>query len=229
MTEPTPEAVTETYAKTRDRLIAQVTALADVESLIVPSCPEWTVKDVVAHLSGLIADVLAGVQGPLGSDEATTRQVSTRSDMSLVDVCDEWASNGHAIGQVFVAEPMRGLGLTADLAVHVHDLAEMLDGIDAPPAEATLLGCTRYVPLLQERAAETLDLAVAALLDGHHFAAVHGSTPVTMDGTLVEFLRSVTGRRTRSQVETAFTWEGDPTLLLDRPFTQYGPFRIDPT
>lgn len=226
MTELSPEAVVEVYAATRDQLIGQVTTVANNEAA-VPGCPEWSVKDVVAHLSGLVADILADVQGRLGSDEATSRQVGTRRSMSLAQVCDEWAGNANAVAPLLIEKPLRGLGLTADLAVHVHDLAEMLDEVDVPPAEATLLGCARYVPLLQERAAEELDIALEATLDGKTWAADEGSSPLAIKGTQIEFLRSVTGRRTRPQAEAAFTWEGDPTPLLDQAFIQYGPFRAE--
>lgn len=229
MSEPSVETVVSVYAATRDQLIEQVTTLVDldqVEAMVVPSCPEWSVKDVLAHLSGLVADVLAGVEGSLGTDENTTRQVNTRSTMSVIEVCSEWSGNAAAIEPVFGAEPLRGWGLTADLAVHVHDLAEMLDGVSPPPVEATRLGCGRYVPLLQERAAEQLDLGLAVKLDRDRiWAANGGSSRLVMSGSYVDFLRSVTGRRTRSQAEAAFRWEGEPTTLLDQVFTQYGPFR----
>lgn len=224
MSELSPQEVVDVYAATRDQLIAQVTAVADVSSQPVASCPGWSVKDVVAHLSGLVADVLAQVQGPLGSDEATTRQVETRAAMSLAQVCDEWSGNADAVAPLLTETPLRGLGLTADLAVHVHDLAESIDGVDLPPAEATMLGCTRYVSLLQERAAEQLDIALTVTLDGQTTSAISGTSPLTIAGSQTDFLRSVTGRRTRSQTEAAFVWQGDPTALLDSAFTQYGPF-----
>lgn len=225
---PSAGVVVAAYSSTREQLIEQLTALDDlstIEAMMVPSCPEWSVKEVVAHVSGLVADVLAGVAGPLGTDENTSRQVSTRSSSSLVEVCEEWAGNSAAIAAVFADAPMRGFGLTADLAVHVHDLAEMLDGIDVPAVETTLLGCQRYVPLLQERAADTLDLALAVSLEGEQWPTIAGRSPLRMTGTQVDFLRSVTGRRTRSQTEAAFAFQGDPSALLDRAFTQYGPFR----
>jgi len=225
-TKMSPEAVVAVYAATRDQLVEQVRGVPDSATRMVPSCPEWSVKDVVAHVSGLVADILAGVKGPLGSDEATSRQVSTRAAMSLSEICDEWQANADAIVAPLVAEPLRGLGLTADLAVHVHDLAEMLDEVDVPPTEATESGCARYVPLLQERAAEQLDLALTVTLDDVTWVPEAGSAPLAVTCTSAELLRSVTGRRTREQVE-AMTWQGDPTALLDHAFTQYGPFRTD--
>lgn len=191
---------------------------------IVASCPAWTAKDVLAHLSGLVSDILAGVRPPLGTEEMTARQVDERRDLSHQAICDEWVGNGPAIADVFADNGLYALGLTADLAVHVHDLAESLDGISAPPTEATRAGCDRYVPLLQERAAEHLDVALSVDIDGQIWAPAGGTKPLALATTAVDFLRSVTGRRTRAQVE-AMSWDGDSADLLEAAFTQYGPYR----
>lgn len=201
-------------------------SLADEDAATpIPSCPGWAAKDVLAHVSGLVADLLAGVKPPLGTDEMTARQVSERADLSHHQVCDEWAQNGPAIAEFFEGKELYALGLTADLAVHVHDLAEELAAVSRPPAEATFAGCQRYVPLLQERVGERLGVALDVTLDGHTWTAATGDQRVALSATPTDFLRSVTGRRTRAQVE-ALTWDGDPTTILDGAFTQYGPYRV---
>lgn len=193
---------------------------------MIPSCPQWSAKDVVAHVAGLVADLLAGVQPPLGTDEMTARQVSERANKSHLEICDEWQDNGPGIAEFMAERELYALGLTADLAVHVHDLAEALDGVSKPPAEATLAACRRYVPLLQERVAERLDTALTVTLDGQDWAPAAGSTPLTLAATPTDFLRTVTGRRTRAQAE-ALGWGGDATTVLDGALLQYGPYRDD--
>ena len=215
----------ETYAATRDQLIAEVRSLDSAQaSTPIPSCPGWSASDVVAHVAGLVADLLAGKKPPLGTDEMTARQVNERRGLSHGEVCDEWAANAAGIAEFFESRELYALGLTADLAVHVHDLAEKLDAISPPPPEATLAGCERYVPLVQERAAEQCDIAFAAALGDRTWTAEAGSTPLTLRATPTEFLRGVTGRRTRAEV-AGLDWDGDPSALLDKAFTQYGPFR----
>ena len=217
----------ETYAATRDQLIAEVRSLDSAQaSTPIPSCPGWSASDVVAHVAGLVADLLAGKKPPLGTDEMTARQVNERRGLSHGEVCDEWAANAAGIAEFFESRELYALGLTADLAVHTHDLAEAIDAISPPPVEATLAGCDRYVPLLQERAADHCDLALSITLDDRTWTPETGSIPLALRSTPTDFLRSVTGRRTRSQV-AALEWEGDPSRLLDRAFTQYGPFRSD--
>ena len=85
------DEIVDLYAVTRDSLVVQLRALSTAHAhTVVPSCPDWTVKDVLAHLAGLVADVLAAVPPPLGSDENTARQVRERREMSLDQICDEW-------------------------------------------------------------------------------------------------------------------------------------------
>jgi len=223
---PAPDEVATLYATTRDGFVAQLRTLTPEDAATtVPSCPDWTVKDVVAHVVGLVADVIAEVPPPLGSDEMTARQVAERSAMSLGEICDEWQANAEAIVPFLTEVPLRGLGLTADLAVHVHDIAETLDAVGPPPAETTAAACERYVPLLQERAAEQLNLALTVELGDRRWDPNAGLAPLRMEGTPTDFLRAVTGRRTRDHVEGAFLWDGDPMELLDGSFTQYGPYR----
>ncbi len=199
---------------------------ADAAATMIPSCPGWSAKDVVAHVAGLVADLLAGVQPPLGTDEMTARQVSERIDMTHLEVCDEWQQNGPGIAAFMAERELYALGLTADLAVHVHDLAEVLESVTEPPTEAMLAACQRYVPLLQERVAERLDTALTVTLDGQDWAPAAGSTPLTLEATPTDFLRTVTGRRTRAQAE-ALGWSGDATAVLDGALLQYGPYRDD--
>ena len=225
-TELNVEQVAERYAVTRDSLVVQLRTLSTAEAdVLVPSCPDWRVRDVVAHVAGLVADVIAGVPPPLGSDRNTARQVGDRRAMTLDEICDDWQANGAAFAPLLVEDERRALGLNADLTVHVHDLAETIDSIAVPSLRATRAGCQLYVRLLQERVAERLDVALTVVLDGDERVPTAGSTPLVMTGTSTDFLRSVTGRRTRARAESSFDWSGDPAAMLDQAFVQYGAFR----
>ena len=225
MTVLAADEVAARYGRARDRLIDHLRELPfGAGATPVPSCPGWTVRDVVAHLSGLVADVIADVPPPLGTDAMTSRQVAERAALGLDEICDEWAANASAIVPFLTDVPLRGLGLTADLAVHAHDLAEAGVGVGPPTEETTRTACERYVPALQERAVG-LDLALSVNLEGRTWSAEGGATPLRLSASPTDFLRCVTGRRTRDDAERALRWEGDPTALLTRAFTQYGPVR----
>lgn len=221
------------YDAVRDELIAALAELDEhrlVES--VPACPLWTVKDVVAHLSGLVSEKLAGVQGRLGSDEATTRQVTDRADMTLDQIIAEWTQNSTPFAEAMQADHAFAAALTADLVIHIYDLAEVLEQRVEAAAAATPLSAGQYVPRLQERVAAQSHIALTVeVSDGATWpaprieAGTGAPAEIRLRTTSHDFLRSVTGRYTRAQVE-AFDWSADPTTILNDSWNQYGPFRV---
>jgi len=213
------------YAQARSALVAQVRRLpVEATQAPVPTCPGWSVKDVISHVAGLVADLLDGAQPPLGTDEMTARQVVERAHLDLTEVCDEWVANRAAFADFLAANARYGLGLAADLAVHAHDIAAAVDSVDQPSDEATRSACHRYVPLLQERVAERVDTALTVTVDDLVWEPTAGATALSLTTAPTDFLLGVTGRRTRRNVEQ-LNWNGDPRAVLDTAFTQYGPFQ----
>jgi len=214
------------YATTRDQLIVQVRDLDDAQAATaVPGCPDWSVKDVVAHMSGLVTDLLDGRKPPLGTPEMTSRQVGERADMTLAECCDEWSANSESFAVLMAETPRLGMVLTGDLTIHQYDLIEAVDTISAPPPDAVAVSCESYVPRLQERLAEQLDIGLTVTLDEQTWSPTSGTTPRTLTGSPSDFLTALTGRRTRAEVEQTLTWDGDATAILDDAFLQYGPYR----
>lgn len=218
----------EIYAQTRDNFIAQVRNMDKSQTeTVVPACPDWTVRDVLAHVSGLVAESLAAVEGSLGSDEATARQVSDRAHMSAAEICDEWSDNAVAFDAFVVADPAWGVTLISDLVVHVHDVQEALQlPIDRSSA-ATMIAAERYLARLQQRAADMAAIGVTVhLSDGADWPAPNPDAELHLEltTTAFDFLRHVTGRRSRDQV-AALTWSTDPAALLDKAWVQYGTLR----
>ena len=225
--DPTTSA-NEIYARTRDDFIEQIRGLAPEQAATaVPLCPGWTVKDVVAHVCGIVADVLEGRLEGLGTDEWTARQVDTRAEMTAVEVCDEWASYGPGLDELLTANPAVGPRLIGDLIVHVHDAHAALELPVDTDSEATVVGAHRYVPDVQERVAERLGIALTVeLSDGSTWPPPNpeATQQLSLRTTPYDFLRSVTARRNRAEVE-ALGWTGDPTSVLDRAWTSYGELR----
>ena len=51
----------DTYAEGRERLLQLAAELSDAEAATrSTACPEWSVKDIYAHLAGIATDILAG-------------------------------------------------------------------------------------------------------------------------------------------------------------------------
>lgn len=223
----TEQPTNEVYAETREALISLVRGLTPEQAAtIVPACPAWSVKDVVSHVCGLVAGLVAGVREGLGTDEATAEQVASRATMSGAEVCDEWAGYAPALDALLLELPPIAPVITGDLIVHVHDIHEALGLTADPDSAATIIGAHRYVPLVQERAADRIDTALSIeLADGSTWPAPNpdAAAQLTLRASPFDFLRSVTGRRPRSFVE-GLDWTGDAAALLDEAWTTYGDF-----
>lgn len=101
-------------------------------SRLVPATPDWTVHDLLAHLAGTPADLLADRMDDAPSPAWTARQVDARAARSPADLVAELQSNVDAV--VATLEGNERPALVWDAAVHHADLHEAL-GKGAPPEQ----------------------------------------------------------------------------------------------
>ena len=88
--EVTPEFV-RGWRDAFDRVCGLVERLRDVElEVTVPACPDWTARQLLAHMVGLGVDVLAGDEPDDHNSTWTQRQVDARRDRSAPDLLEEW-------------------------------------------------------------------------------------------------------------------------------------------
>src|SRR5437899_10458802 len=79
------------YAEGRRRITELVSGLSDdAARQTVPTCPRWSVHDVVAHLTGICADIVAGNVEGAATDPWTAKQVADRVDRSIAELLAEW-------------------------------------------------------------------------------------------------------------------------------------------
>lgn len=216
------------YQAVRSELVGELRRLGAASLSVVPACPEWSVKDVVAHLTGLNGDLLAGLPlQSIGSDEATSRQVGDRQHLTIDEVVDEWLAVSGAIDDYFSSDPNSAAALLADMVVHAYDIQEVLGQHTTVAARAIPTSAQRYANRLQHRLANDMHIALAVEFgDGPTCSApeVDAGRPVTLRTSSFAFVRGVTGRLRRTEVEE-FEWSVDPTEMLDRAWNLYGPFR----
>lgn len=217
------------YFDLRDEVI-DLTRPLDAGSLAtsVPLTPGWTIQEVVAHLCGLNADIAAGERADLGSDAATQRQVSTRADATIGEICDEWIGHADGMRALVAEEPLWGFRLSADLVVHLHDVQHAL-GLEVDrESPGSVAGGRTYGSRIVDRLVDVGATWVAIVLaDGTRFepstTAADGMRTLELRATAYDVLRSVTGRRSRAEVE-ALDWSEPPGELLD-VLSPYGPLR----
>ncbi len=186
-----------------------------VQDLPVPACPAWRVRDVAAHLVGVVDDVLHGNLEGVTTDAWTAAQVDARRGRSLVEILDEW----DRIAPPFEAAAT-GLGSSLDpralLDTWTHQ-QDLRTALGLPPADD---------PVGLHHTAVTLVRMCEARMDSGRippFRIVLDGTPVAdragaaaVHTTAFEWARAVVGRRSRAQA-IAWNWHGvDPEDVVDR-------------
>ena len=203
------------YAEGRERFIA---VLADVDPTTpVPTCPLWTVKDALAHVTGIPADILAGRLDGVATDPWTAAQVEARRENTIAEIADEWRETGPQIDAMLDSFGPTGKQLLADLTTHEQDVRL---AIGAPALrDAPVLDVALDFISIGLGAALSTTLAIEA--DGRTWQAGDGEPGATLRGSRFDVLRACTGRRSRAQIE-AMDWSGDAGPIIDA--LEFGPF-----
>lgn len=106
------------WTAARRRVIELVTAARDTE-VTVPSCPDWTVRDLFSHMVGLGADVVRGDEPDDHNETWTRRQVTERKDHDIRTLVAEWDATAEPLQRWMRANTTRPLG---DVIIHEQDL-----------------------------------------------------------------------------------------------------------
>jgi uncharacterized protein (TIGR03083 family) len=85
----------------------------------VPACPDWTVTQLLAHMVGLSADVLAGDEPDDHNSTWTRHQVETRADRDPADLIAEWRALTRPMQDWMGQHGTRPLN---DVVIHEQDL-----------------------------------------------------------------------------------------------------------
>jgi uncharacterized protein (TIGR03083 family) len=240
------------YAEGRHRITELVADLDEASAdTVVPTCPAWTVRNVLGHLAGVCADIVAGNLEGVATDPWTQAQVDARRDRSVRDLLDEWGEFGPQVEAMADVFPGRtGQQLVLDLTTHEHDVRLALDRPGARDSPGVDIGVDFLVSMglqtqcavlgigpLEVRAGEETWVA-GGRADGASEAlwseVLMGADPPVADtppvGTLTlppfELFRALTGRRSDRQIR-AYDWSLDPTPYL--PVFSFGPFTASPT
>jgi uncharacterized protein (TIGR03083 family) len=180
----------------------------------VPACPSWTVKDVLAHVAGIPADILAGRLDGVATDPWTAAQVDARRDRTIADIAAEWQETGPQIDAIVDSFGPTGAQLLFDLTTHELDVRAALGAPlpDSLPVYDVALGF-----VMENLAAGVVGdggpLRIDA--DGASWSlGGDGAPKAALTTTKRELIRAVAGRRSRAQI-TAMAWAGDPVPFLD--------------
>ena len=203
------------YARKRAELLALLRACSEDElHRTVPATPDWRVRDTLAHVVGITADLNALDFGRDDPDGWTARQVDTRRGRSVDELAAEWEREstrfedglrllGYSIGSHYVG----------DLHAHVQDVHAAL-GLPADRDELTVrVALDFYLESFGEQLDDDGVGAVAVQAAGEDHVVGSGAPVATVAGDPFELLRALSGRRSLAQVRR-LAWTGDADRVI---------------
>lgn len=210
------------YRDARVRMSTLARTLTDDQlATVTPGCPEWTVRDVCAHVGGSAADIVAGRVEGAGGPEWTARQVAERRETALDAVLDEWAAAGPAVDAAIAARQLP-LRLVFDLLTHEADVHEAL-GLGRPDPT----GWGAVAPALATRRTKTFAGPGTLVLHvaGETYSGGDGDPVTELRVDPYELFRGVISRRSREQM-LGWEWSGDADSVVDQ-LPELGPREDD--
>ena len=197
------EQVCDAYTELRARVteLMQSLSLAQAQA-VVPHCPQWTVKDCLAHMVGVPEDVINGQMDGVATEAWTDRQVQRHTNDSVDDLLAVWETNAPVFAKILPNIPQPVLSqFMFDQTTHEHDIRK---AVGQPGARDTLAVAVAE-GFIRNSLAQQSDPAIAQL-------AAHKLTGF-------EFLRSLSGRRSRSQIlQNGFDLELVEKFIQGLPF-----------
>ncbi|HVH22688.1 MAG TPA: maleylpyruvate isomerase family mycothiol-dependent enzyme, partial [Pseudonocardia sp.] len=148
----------EEWTQAQQRVIELVRGLPDERSRIgVPACPAWSVRDLLSHMVGLGADVVAGDEPDDHNASWTARQVEARRDRDVAALIAEWTEIAEPLRNWMRAHGTRPLG---DVIIHEQDLRGALGVPGAQDTPGLHAIRDRFVPRFAARVADLPPIAL---------------------------------------------------------------------
>ena len=200
------------YAGCRARITDLVGGLDEERaSTMVPTCPEWSVHDVVAHLSGGVEDAMTGRLEGLGTDMWTAAQVEARRDTPTPQILNDWNQRAPVFEKFLDPAGDLGRQAVADIVSHEHDIRTAVDSPGARDSDAVRIALGwSAARLIASAAAHGLALRIR---DPKGLDLGRARADVTLSGSAFELLRAVTGRRSVDQLRE-MDWTGDCETVI---------------
>ena len=199
-------------------------ATADEAATLVPACPAWTVRDLLAHVTGLAA-ALSNGQMP-GADQQAWLDglVDARRERSIGELLDEWAATQPGIS-VFL-ERMGGGGsqLVYDVVAHEHDLRHALGRPGAQDSSGVAACATAVSNMVARDLAAHALPAVQITSGGRTWNVGEGTPELAIELDPFELIRVFGARRSEAQMR-ALPWRGDLDRFL--PGLAHSPLPVE--
>lgn len=188
------------------------------ENTQVEACPGWTVKDTIAHLLGVLADLTAGKIAEANGDDWGESHVLLARARSYADIAGEWHLRANTSPGVF-----QELGeiLLADLVTHEFDIKQAIGNTQGRDEYVVRSVALFYLNALDHawRAEGTPALRFITEDKSIDIGGDAPASSVTVGWW--ELMRLVSGRRSPDQVR-ALTWSTSPDPWINEMYV-FGP------
>ena len=155
-------------------------------NIVVPCTPEWTIRQLAAHLVGVPEDVLAGRMEGVTTDAWTHAQVERYGDLTLTELADLFESSAPKIDSIIHNFPQPIISqFVMDAVTHEQDMRSALGVPGGRDSKAVEVGVGFFLNLIE-------------VSDPPLFDAL-----VNTSASKWDVLRSLTGRRTVEQMNAS--------------------------
>lgn len=206
----TDSTITEQYYRQSHQEICTLVTSED-EHLPVPACPDWTLHDLLAHLTGAMQDFInRNTDGAPGPDW-TAAHVARFRDTDLASIKLAWQEAIDNAGAVF-----RHLGgrLLPDVATHELDVRGALGNTEARDTDRLRTATEMLISWGDAHYRNVSMPAIELRFDGKSYAIGEGDPQAVISTSLFEASRVLTGRRSEAQIR-ALDWSVDPSPWID--------------
>ena len=197
------------YLQSKDMVTSLITD--ENQHTMIPACPEWTLRDLLGHQAGEIEDGLNGNMDDMGEPHWTAAQVDRHRHLDLDAVKQKWTAGIEAAGDA--APEMTG-GAIADLVIHEFDVRGALGDTGNRSGEIIARAFPMFAGFLDGAFRASNVPALKVITDVGEAVIGAGEPEGELRTTGFEFLRTVTGRRSISQIR-ALDWNTDPAPWLE--------------
>lgn len=205
------------YFLSRTRFTSLLTdAPSEWATLPVPTCPAWNVHDLLAHVSGIAAEIVGG-NGPGADSQAWVDAiVDARRDVPLVGLLEEWSMVGPVFEEMAAETRRLAVPLSYDTVVHEHDLRHAIDRPGARDASGVMSSMEVAVWLMSNDLNRREFGRVVFRAGGRDWECGTGEPRLELDlddagldvPPVWELLRLTGSRRSLAQA-TRLPWKGD--------------------
>jgi uncharacterized protein (TIGR03083 family) len=201
------------YPEVRRGVRALLESRADVHRRPVPACPEWTVADLLGHLTGIAERVLERHGG--------TVPVSTAS--TVPELLDRWDDVGEDLDRR-LAEAGGRSGEIMVMDAYTHEL-DLRAALGMPPPAEHAAWAPSFEVLVRGFSGSVVGRGLQALrictTGGSRWTAGAGRPAATVTAPAHELYRALAGRRSPGQL-AGLEWSAAPGPWL--PAFSWGPF-----